>query len=75
MGDACDLDDDNDGVLDTTDNAPLIPNLDQLDTDNDGIGNVADPDDDNDSVPDATDSCPLLENLRIRGGCNWLSDR
>ncbi len=35
---------DGDGIFDTDDNAPLIPNAAQTDTDNDGIGDVADPD-------------------------------
>ncbi|WP_312832016.1 S-layer homology domain-containing protein [Sedimentibacter saalensis] len=35
-------DTDGDGILDINDNAPLIPNPDQLDTDGDGIGDVSD---------------------------------
>lgn len=47
-----DLDDDNDGVPDTTDALPL-------DTDNDGSANNVDLDDDNDNVPDYIDAAPL----------------
>jgi len=52
MGDACDDDDDNDGIPDGTDTYPL-------DTDNDGLDNDVDPDDDNDGKPDASDAFPL----------------
>ena len=62
IGDVCDPDDDNDGILDGADNCPLVANQDQLDTDGDGIGDVCDPDDDNDGVPDVTDNCPLVAN-------------
>ena len=31
LGDLCDKDDDNDGVPDTSDNCPLVPNPGQLD--------------------------------------------
>ncbi|MEE9281143.1 MAG: thrombospondin type 3 repeat-containing protein, partial [Myxococcota bacterium] len=62
LGDACDLDDDNDGVDDDIDNCPLDANGDQLDTDLDGLGDVCDPDDDNDGAPDASDNCPLTAN-------------
>jgi len=55
---ALDLDDDNDGVADTTDKFPLDP-TETLDTDNDGVGNNADWDDDNDGVPDNIDAAPL----------------
>ena len=42
MGDVCDTDDDRDGdgVQNNVDNCPDIPNADQLDIDQDGIGKV-----------------------------------
>ena len=57
-----DEDDDNDGVLDVDDNCPLIGNSNQLDTDNDGMGDVCDDDDDNDGIIDVEDNCPLTAN-------------
>jgi YVTN family beta-propeller protein len=54
-GDACDPDDDNDGVPDATDVFPL-DGTEWLDTDGDGIGNNADGDDDNDGVADTFES-------------------
>jgi endonuclease G len=53
---------DGDGVADTADNCPSVPNADQLDTDNDGVGNSCDADDDNDGVEDGSDNCPLVAN-------------
>jgi len=46
--DVTDTDDDNDGLLDTTDPKPL-------DTDNDGTPNASDSDDDGDGIADATE--------------------
>ena len=57
-GDACDSDDDNDGVTDDLDTFPLDAS-ESLDTDGDGIGNNADDDDDGDSVVDSSDAFPL----------------
>ncbi|TRY79590.1 hypothetical protein TCAL_11730 [Tigriopus californicus] len=45
LGDACDPDMDNDGVINERDNCPKTPNSDQRDSDNDGLG-------------DACDNCP-----------------
>lgn len=58
IGNQTDLDDDNDGVVDTKDAFPLNPN-ESIDTDKDGIGNFSDPDDDNDGVLDVNDTFPL----------------
>ena len=60
-GDACDLDDDNDGVADADDAFPLNA-AETINTDGDGIGNNADTDDDGDGVADASDNCPLVAN-------------
>jgi len=57
-GNACDSDDDNDGVPDSSDAFDFDP-TESVDTDNDTIGNNADWDDDNDGVPDAVDAAPL----------------
>lgn len=53
---------DGDGYSDNVDNCPFIPNSNQLDTDNDGSGNVCDSDDDNDGVADISDIFPLNPN-------------
>jgi len=54
-GDACDPDDDNDGVNDPVDNCPTAANPTQKDTDFDGEGDACDPDDDGDGIPDDGD--------------------
>jgi hypothetical protein len=61
QGNACDSDDDNDGVPDSSDAFPLDAS-ETIDTDKDGIGNNADSDDDNDAVADNSDNCPLIAN-------------
>ena len=54
--DACDPDDDGDGVLDGADSCPSSPI--QVDTDGDGLLNGCDADDDGDGVPDTADALP-----------------
>ena len=58
QGDACDGDDDNDGVLDDQDAFPLNAQ-ESVDYDQDGLGDNADTDDDNDGVLDSEDDYPL----------------
>jgi hypothetical protein len=58
QGNACDSDDDNDGVADGSDAFPLNA-AESIDTDSDGTGNNADADDDNDGVADGSDAFPL----------------
>ncbi|XP_014275150.3 cartilage oligomeric matrix protein [Halyomorpha halys] len=53
IGDVCDEDADNDGILNTPDNCPLVANPDQLDTDQDGA----------DRQGDACDNCPTVPNM------------
>ncbi|MBT6068739.1 hypothetical protein HOG48_03215 [Candidatus Peregrinibacteria bacterium] len=58
VGNINDIDDDNDGIVDTDDLFPL-DKAEWADNDGDGIGNNADTDDDNDEVLDAEDALPL----------------
>lgn len=56
-------DQDNDNVADAVDNCPLVPNLDQLDSDNDGQGDACEaPDLDNDGIEDSLDNCIAIPN-------------
>jgi len=55
-------DTDNDGVLNTSDNCPLIANTGQANNDGDSEGDACDADDDNDSVLDTTDNCQFTSN-------------
>lgn len=54
LGDVCDPDDDNDGIIDTSDAFPRLAS-ESVDTDSDGIGNSIDTDDDGDGIPDLTE--------------------
>lgn len=58
QGDACDTDDDNDGITDEFDAFPIDPD-ESTDTDGDGVGDNGDSDDDGDGVPDSEDDLPL----------------
>lgn len=62
IGNACDPDDDNDGVLDGVDNCQFTANPNQTNNDGDAFGDVCDPDDDNDGVLDGADNCPTTPN-------------
>ena len=76
LGNPCDPDDDNDGVLDGDDNCRIEPNPGQRDTDGDGLGDRCDPDNDGDGVPDGQDNCPLTPNANQRDSDNdGIGDR
>jgi hypothetical protein len=53
------VDTDSDGIGDNADNCPNTSNPDQLNSDDDNLGNACDDDDDNDGVADTTDAFPL----------------
>ncbi|MGX9728877.1 MAG: thrombospondin type 3 repeat-containing protein [Candidatus Electronema sp. VV] len=59
---AAPVDTDGDGIVDSTDNCPLVANANQKNTDGDTLGDACDTDDDNDAVLDASDNCPLVAN-------------
>jgi hypothetical protein len=56
-------DTDGDGVSDDRDSCTLVTNASQIDTDNDGIGNICDPDFNNDCLVNITDFLVLRSKL------------
>ena len=76
LKDCVDPDDDNDGVLDESDNCPIDPNPDQADLDADKLGDPCDPDDDADGDPDGLDCAPTNPVIHHNATevCNGLDD-
>ncbi len=56
------LDADGDGTPDGADNCPEIANEEQIDTDEDGIGDGCDDDRDGDAIENSDDNCPDIDN-------------
>jgi YVTN family beta-propeller protein len=54
---------DSDTVPDAIDNCPHFANIDQIDSDGDGIGDACENDMDSDGIPDSFDNCPVNANL------------
>jgi len=76
VADCIDTDDDNDGIKDTKDNCPTVPNVAQGNFDKDKEGDACDDDDDNDGDPDLTD-CASLDPEAFHGAleiCNYKDD-
>ena len=69
LGDACDPDDDGDGLCDPgvvnpacsgSDNCQALYNADQTDSDGNGVGDACDVDSDGDGILDGNDICPQI---------------
>ncbi len=72
------FDSDNDGVGNETDNCPLVINTSQIDTDEDGFGDLCDSDDDNDGVLDTEDDFPLDDTRSVASDADqdgWPADQ
>ena len=59
---------DGDGIPDGDDNCPTTSNVDQIDNDGDGMGDVCDDDDDNDGVVDTIDCDPINASIAFSVG-------
>jgi len=74
-GDVCDPDDDNDTILDISDNCPTIQNVNQIDTDGDGIGDRCDGERDGDGILNNDDNCPWTYNPgQENTDGDWMGD-
>ena len=73
--DCVDLDDDGDGVADTDDNCPLVPNANQENSDGSNEGDACENDDDGDGVEDDVDNCAKIANpLQVDVDSDGLGD-
>jgi hypothetical protein len=68
------LDADGDGLNHDEDNCTLVANIDQLDTDSDGMGNACDPDDDNDGLSDSLEASIGTDPLVVDTDNDGLTD-